>query len=559
MITDTFDCKTADSKETIDSMFDTLIKDYSINFQYNENDLKQLPKDSPFIVVSNHPLKGLDGILLLKAISKERPDIKISNDLVLPKYRELNRFFVLENSKQIFNRMNLSFAQKSKEFIKKGMPIGIFPAGNISEITIDSHFPFDPAWNIDTIRFIKSSKLPVVPVYFHVKSTFIKLYRNRNYWLNPENKNNNLSNKQRSIYLRLGQPISVNDQSNFTNINEFGKYLRSKVYCLKSAIDGQIMHKPFYAKEKIEEKIIELPDRMRLFAEIKILKESHLLFNSSEYSVICAPYDEMPLTVLEIGRLREITFREVGEGTNKPFDVDEYDLYYDQLFIWDNINRKIAGAYRFGKGKEIIKQYGIKGFYIQSLFRIDKKAESILEQSLELGRSFIVEEYQKKTLSLFLLWKGILYFLLKNPEYRYLIGPVSISNHYSRISKSLIIKFMKKNFMHADLHQLFRPRNAFKLKENYSDILLESTQNNLQKLDSIISDIEIQNYKVPVLLKKYLKLNAKLLAFNIDPKFNNAIDGLILLDLMDVPFNMIQTLSKEIKDETILDRFVSYN
>ncbi|MCK9209164.1 MAG: GNAT family N-acetyltransferase, partial [Salinivirgaceae bacterium] len=296
--------------------------------------------------------------------------------------------------------------------------------------------------------------------------------------------------------------------------------------------------------------------RNELRDEVEQIKKEYLLFDSGSFSVICCPSNKIPLMMHEIGRERELTFRQVDEGTNRSIDLDEFDLYYQQLFIWDNAGQSLVGAYRVGKGNEIMQQYGIKGFYIQSLFRVHDDAGNILSQSLELGRSFVVPAYQKQPLSLFLLWKGILYFLIKNPEYRYLIGPVSISNHYSKASKSLIIKFMMENFFHKELATLFKPRNAYKPKMKYDlDVLVENTKSNLNKLDSMISDIEFDNYKIPVLLKKYLKLNAKIIAFNIDPLFNNALDGLIILDVLDIPLHTIQNLSKEINDETLLSRF----
>ena len=180
------------------------------------------------------------------------------------------------------------------------------------------------------------------------------------------------------------------------------------------------------------------------------LMEKYLLFKSKNYAVICSPSSEMPNLMTEIGRLREITFRDVGEGTNRKIDLDEFDLYYWQLFIWDEDEKRIVGAYRAGKGKEIIDRYGVEGFYIQTLFKIDKNFSPVLEQCIELGRSFIVPDYQRKPLPLFLLLKGILYFLTKNPEYRYLIGPVSISNRFSDYSKGVIISFMKSNYFDHD-------------------------------------------------------------------------------------------------------------
>ena len=179
--------------------------------------------------------------------------------------------------------------------------------------------------------------------------------------------------------------------------------------------------------------------------EIEFLKNDYALFKLKNYVIYSAPANVIPNILNEIGRLREITFREVGEGTNHSLDIDEFDLYYNQMFIWDENDEKLVGAYRLGLGKDILAQYGKRGFYLHTLFRIYNSFIPVLEESIELGRSFVVKEYQRKPLPLFLLWKGILYFLLKNPEYRYLIGPVSISNNYSKVSKDLIIKFIMAN------------------------------------------------------------------------------------------------------------------
>jgi len=218
-------------------------------------------------------------------------------------------------------------------------------------------------------------------------------------------------------------------------------------------------------------------------------------------------------------------------------DIDEFDLYFNQLVIWDNKNNKIAGAYRAGRGDEIMQQFGPKGFYIQSLFNIKKEFHPILEESLELGRSFIIKEYQRKPLSLFLLWKGILYFLLKNRQYRYLIGPASISNDFTKFSQSLIVDFFKANYFDKDLAKYIIPRKRFKVKQN----------------PNFDNEVFIKN--TPVLFRKYMQLNARLLGFNVDPKFNNCVDGLMILDIFDVPLNTLQSLSKEFEDDSILERF----
>ena len=537
---------------SLQEIYNVLIADYGIDFQFQESELRNLPKQSPFIVISNHPLKGIDSILLLKVIAEVRPDIKIANDVILPKYTPIQKYFIFSHK---FHRTKLS-RKKAIEYLKQGKPLGIFPSGDFSLFSFATDFSNDPIWSTETIRFIKSVKVPIVPVYFQVKSSIIQSLLNGNYWLMPLLTKGESKNKVRNIRLRIGAPIDIEDQTNFNNIDKFGRFLRSKVYCLGSPVEVPAYFAPRLKSPKKVEPIAPPVSRNELRDEVEQIKKEYLLFDSGSFSVICCPSNKIPLMMHEIGRERELTFRQVDEGTNRSIDLDEFDLYYQQLFIWDNAGQSLVGAYRVGKGNEIMQQYGIKGFYIQSLFRVHDDAGNILSQSLELGRSFVVPAYQKQPLSLFLLWKGILYFLIKNPEYRYLIGPVSISNHYSKASKSLIIKFMMENFFHKELATLFKPRNAYKPKMKYDlDVLVENTKSNLNKLDSMISDIEFDNYKIPVLLKKYLKLNAKIIAFNIDPLFNNALDGLIILDVLDIPLHTIQNLSKEINDETLLSRF----
>ena len=307
------------------------------------------------------------------------------------------------------------------------------------------------------------------------------------------------------------------------------------------------------------EKIIEPVAGEKIVSEIHRIRDDYSLFQLKNYTAFCAPSKTIPSILNEIGRLREITFRAVGEGTNRRTDIDEFDLYYYQMFIWDEENECIVGAYRIGKGDDILSQYGKRGFYIHSLFRISEEFKPVLHESLELGRSFVIQEYQRKPLPLFLLWKGILYFLLKNPEYRYLIGPASISNNYSKISKDLIIRFIMLNHFNREMARFVKPRKKYKITGDHTDIniLMKNINHDINRLDKTIGDMDEMNTGLPVLLKKYIKLNAKIIAFNVDPKFNNSLDGLIMLDVYDVPQNTIAALSKEANDGTILERFYS--
>lgn len=539
----------------------TLLNNLQINYEISEEELLRIPKEGPFIIVSNHPYGGIDGIILLKIISEIRPDFKVMANFLLRRIDPIKEVIIpvdpFEGQSQISS--SVAGIKGALNHLREGKPLGIFPAGEVSTYyNTESPGVADKQWNESIIKFIKKMEVPIVPVYFkgtnsrlfHILGLIHPMLRTAKLPSELLNKKNKL------VKLRMGIPIAVKEQKEFTDIARFGRFLRLKTYALGSSIEVRKFFNYRLKPEPKPEDIIQPIAPELIQSEVESLTENYLLFKSKTFCVYCAPSVEMPNIMTELGRLREVTFREVGEGTNRKIDVDEFDLYYNQLFIWDEEQKTIVGAYRVGKGKEILDRYGKKGFYIQSLFKIDNGFLPILGQSIELGRSFIVKEYQRKPLPLFLLWKGILYFLIKNPEYRYLIGPVSISSRFSNFSKGLIINFMKANYYDHEFARLITPRNTFRVPVSKDDteVIFEKS-NDLNKLDKFIQDIESDEFRMPVLLKKYIKLNGKIIGFNVDPKFNNALDGLLILDLFQVPIDTITSLSKEINDKSILERF----
>jgi putative hemolysin len=538
-----------------------LLDRLEIKYEISEDELKRIPKEGPFVIVSNHPYGGIDGIILLKIISEIRPDFKVMANFLLRRIDPIKDYIIPVDPFEGENQISSSVAgiKSALAHIKEGKPLGIFPAGEVSTYyNTESPGVADKQWNDSIIKFIKKVEVPIIPVYF--KGTNSRLFHILGLihpMLRTAKLPSELLNKKHKVVkLRMGLPICVKEQNEFTDISRFGRFLRLKTYAMGSSIE---VRKFFNYRLKPEAKpnpIIDPIDPKLIESEVEAAINDHLLFKSKNFCVICAPSVEIPNVMTEIGRLREITFREVGEGTNRKIDVDEFDLYYNQLFIWDEEMKAIVGAYRVGKGNEILERYGKKGFYIQSLFRIANGFNPILKQSIELGRSFITKDYQRKPLPLFLLWKGILYFLIKNPEYRYLIGPVSISSRFSNFSKGVIINFLKTNYYDNEFARFITPRNTFRvpISKDDTEVIFEKS-NDLNKLDKFIQDIESDEFRMPVLLKKYIKLNGKIIGFNVDPKFNNALDGLLILDLFDVPIETITSLSKEINDKSLLDRF----
>ena len=538
---------------------DAVLDDLGVKYEIDADELNKLPSEGPFITISNHPFGGIDGLLLLKIISMKRNDFKLVGNYLLERIEPLKEYIFSVNPFETIrsSRSSVVGLKHAYEHLLENHPLGIFPAGEVS--TIDGRVVQDKQWVNAALKFIKAAHVPVVPVYFHGNnSVWFHLLGAINPLFRTAKLPSELFNKKGKVLkIRIGSPIAVEEQQAFKNVSQYGRFLRAKTYALGSPIEVKKFYQFQLKRQGKQEEIIEQDPVTDFEKEIKALPENNLLFKSSDYEVYCASANHIPKILQEIGRLREITFRAIGEGTNRSSDIDEYDLYYQHIFIWDASKKRIVGGYRVGLGKDIIKQYGVKGFYINSLFNVKKDMKPILERSLELGRSFVVQDYQKKPTSLFLLWKGILYMLLKNPDYRYLIGPVSISNSYSNFSKSLIIDFIHSNYFHHQYANMVSPKKKFKVNYRNVDyqIILDSTQGDINKLDKMIEEIELRHYKIPVLFKKYLKQNARIMGFNVDPRFNKALDGLMILDLLEVPIKTIQSLSKEFNDHSLMDRF----
>jgi putative hemolysin len=539
---------------------DELIRILNINFQYDLEELqKRVPKSGSVIVVCNHPFGGLESILLIKILSQIRPDFKIVSTQLLQKIDPIREYFLEDDSFQKKNGLNLATDQAS-EHLENGGLLCVFPAGEVSQFDAYKVLT-DKQWQYNTLKFIKQQKVPVLPIHFQGNNSRL-FYLMAN--IHPSLKNMKLPTEilyqhKKPVKIRIGNPISIAEQDKFTDIYQYGRYLRAKTYLLCSKIEVKRFFNYSLKRQQRIEPVAEPLPHEKIIDELKSLNPEFLLFRLKNYAVYCVPTKRIPNILLEIGRLREITFRQVGEGTNRSIDLDEFDLYYNQMFIWDEETEMIAGAYRIGKGADIIHQYGVRGFYIQSLFRIKDDMQEMLRQTMELGRSFVVKEYQRKPMPLFLLWKGILYFTLKNPEYRYLMGPVSVSDDYSTTSKEMIIKFIMTHHFDWKLAKSITPRNSYKFKtedQNLS-VIMQTMDNDINSLDKLIGDLDESNSGLPVLLKKYIKLNAKIIGFNVDPKFNNCLDGLIVLDLCDVPENTIESLSKEANDGSILQQFYS--
>ena len=534
-----------------------ILDDCKVKFEIPEEDLKRIPEEGPFITISNHPLGGIDGVLLLKLLIEKRADYKIVANFLLQRVAPLKPYLMPVNPFETRKEAKSSIAglKSALLHLREGNPLGIFPAGEVSTHK-DGKLNVDKPWEEGAIKLIKKANVPVIPIYFHAKNSrlFYFLSKFSDTLRTAKLPSEVIQQRGRVIKVRIGKPISVKDQDTFKALPDFYKFIRRKTYMLANPFEksNRLISPPKIKIKKVAKKIS--PQRsLGLFrAEVDALRETNSrLLQSKNYEVFFASAKDIPNIIHEIGRLREITFRAIGEGTNKETDLDKFDNYYHHLLLWDAVAEKLVGAYRMGLGKEIYKKHGIKGFYVQSLFRIEPELHQMMDNTIEMGRAFIIDEYQQKPMPLFLLWKGIVHITLRYPQYKYLMGGVSISNQFSDFSKSLMIEFMKSHYYDPYIAQYIRPKKEYKvkLKDDDKDFVFDASKADMQKFDKIIDEIEPGILRIPVLIKKYVKQNARLVAFNVDPKFNNAIDGLMYIKVADIPESTVKPVMEEFQLE----------
>ena len=527
------------------------LEELEISYEINEKDLKNIPSEGAFIAIANHPYGGIDGLIFLKIMAEKRPDFKIMANFLLQKLEPLSDYILPVNPFEDIakDKNSLAGIKQTLNSLQNGNPIGIFPAGEVSSFQANSRLIIDRQWSPMVGKIAKKAQIPVVPIHFSGNNSYLfnllgiihPLFRTAKLPSELFNK------KGTTIKVRIGKPIPVKNFNEFEDMDLLTDYLRARTYAISNPLEfRKIFKAPRLLKKKVED-IIPAIKQDLIAAEVDSLRDSsNHLFTHENFEVFVAFHNQIPNILKELGRLREITFRAVGEGTNKSIDLDKYDIYYHHLFIFDKVEKCIVGAYRIGKGNDILRKYSKKGFYLNSLFKMSDDFLPYLNQSLEMGRSFIRVEYQQRHQPLFLLWKGILSFLKQNQEYRYLIGPVSISSDFSKNSKILMVEFIKKHYFDYQLAEYIKPAHEFKLKSKSidTDLLIKNDKNALKNLDDLVSQIEPFGQRIPVLVKKYLKQDAKIIGFNVDPDFNNSLDGFIILDAKNIPSDTIEMLER---------------
>ncbi|MDR2850370.1 MAG: lysophospholipid acyltransferase family protein [Verrucomicrobiota bacterium] len=518
---------------------DRVLQSVGVRTDAAEDELAKIPREGPVVVVSNHPFGGVEGVILLSLLRRVRPDVKAMANYVLGVIPEMRDDFILVDpfATEHSAKANLRPIKESIAWLKEGHLLIVFPSGEVSSFDRRTLRVRDPAWSASIAALARKTDATVVPMFFPghngVLFNLVGLLHPRlRTLLLPRQI---VNKKGRTLTVRIGTPLTPKALAPFSQDDvQLIKYLRFRSYLLAERETHRTrrfvtLHPPMMPPDPI---VAPVPAET-LAREIAGLPDACRLIAVGDLAVYIAVADQIPACLREIGRLRETAFRAVGEGTGNAIDLDDFDTYYNHLFMWNTTRQELIGSYRLGLTDTILASRGVKGLYTRTLFKFDERLMEKIPPAIEMGRSFIRAEYQKAYTSLFLLWKGISTFIGRNPHYRVLFGPVSITNEYREASRCMILASMRQTCMADALAPLVTPKFPPKPPRRSEWCLPEYTEylNDIDQVAGYVAEIEPDGKDIPVLLRQYLKLSGKLLAFNVDPEFSSVVDGLIMVDL----------------------------
>lgn len=520
-----------------DGFIERLLQSLQVRCDVRDVDLSRIPPSGPLIVVANHPFGGVDGLSLLAVLRKIRPDVRLlANHLLaaIPELREVCLFVdPFQARPQSSSPRNSGAVRAAVKWVQDGGVLGIFPAGEVSHLSLREQRVKDSDWPAKIGRLTAITGAPVLPVHFEGRNSNLFQLAGlvhpllRTLLLPRET----LKRRSQTVVARIGRIIPASRLAQLRSDAQRAAYLQARTHLLsgrtESRISRSVMH-PTATAQPVQ--------ASQLKDEVNRLPPELTLARSGEFSVHFGRAQQIPSVLAEIGRLREITFRAAGEGTGRASDLDHFDDYYVHLFAWNNRAGEIAGAYRLGLTDEIVPKFGVAGLYTNTLFRFGERLMDELTPAIELGRSFVTPKYQREYAPLMLLWKGIGAFVAREPRYRRLFGTVSISNEYASLSRQLLMQFLRANQWLPGLARFVAPRNPPRVPPGraWETSLAGSVATSIDDVDALVAEIESDQRGVPVLLRQYLKLGGKLLGFNIDHDFADVLDGLMLVDLLAV-------------------------
>lgn len=530
-----------------------ILQDVGVTYDVPEEDLDRIPAEGGFITISNHHFGSIDGLILCDTVGRRREDYKILTTFMLSLIPSLSSSFLPVNNLTGKNdARSINSIRMALQHIKDGGALGLFPAGEVGTYQKEGKRTAvsakkvveDKPWAPNMIRLIQKSGLPVVPIYFDGTNS-----RNFHFLgkIHPRLRTVRLihevfNKRGTNVKVRIGQPITPAEMAKFSSTEELGGYLRNLTY----ALEVNCIEEKKRADNLQMEPIIDPVDPALLKADLEKIQD-RTLFECGDYRCYFTQPDDIPNLMTEIARLREVTFRLVGEGSGKAKDTDIYDTYYKHLVLWDVSKGQLVGAYRIGVGPEVLRCP--EGFYTASLFEFKEGLQPYLPKAMELGRSFIASDYRKEVLPLKLLLSGILTAGAHCEGIEYTMGPVSVSCDFPTFYKSIILHYFLKNHSMENAQNVVGPTTPFTpdfLRVN-PEALLAGCKT-VDDLDRLLLYLSSGALRLPVLFRKYASLGAKYVAFNVDNDFNT-LDAFIIQWLGDMPENSFNSFSKFLTPE----------
>jgi putative hemolysin len=502
-------------------------------------DLERIPSRGPALVAADHPTGAMEGVLLLAMLLRIRTDVKVLANRWLAR---LPAFEQLVIPVDVFGEHNTQALREALRHLRGGGMLLAFPAGEVARGRWLSRRPQEGRWQRSFAGLQRLADAPVVPVHVDARGPG---WIERLGALHPLLRTALLP---RALLHQRGGPVAVRCGHSIapSQLERFGHddraradYLRLRTEILARRVSNTAPVAP--APRPLQSPLAVRGDVAQLSAEIAQLGADNLLLTANGMQVFCVRAKEAPAVLLEIGRLRELTFRGVGEGSGAERDLDRFDASYRHLFVWDAAAHEIVGSYRLGLSDELLAAGGDDALYTAGFYTFAQKFWQRLSPALELGRSFVQPRYQKGFAPLLLLWRGIGAFVTRNPRYRNLFGTVSISADHHATSVRLMVDYLRSHCLATDLAPLVRSKKPWAAAPHEQRSLRWLPQQiaELHDVSAMVRELEVHRAGVPVLLEQYLKLGAKLLGVNVDPAFQT-IDALVVVDLLSAPSHLQQ-------------------
>jgi putative hemolysin len=498
-----------------------LLERFNFSYRLSSDDRQRIPLKGKVIIIANHPVGSMDGLALLKIIGELRSDVRVLANEILSAVEPLRPMLLsVDNMNGRTSRSSLNII---RQFLDNEGALIVFPAGEVSRFSLSGIR--DGVWNSGFLRLAQATRAPILPIhisghnsiFFYMLSIIAKPLSTL--WL------------VREMFKQAGHTVDI-------HIGESLNYERYNSIDLPPARKTLLLKQHLYQIGKQVPNIFPPPKalarpehRRQLRHEIH---QGELLKQATDSKQIYLYRHQSDSSIMrEVGRLRELSFRAVAEGTGLQRDLDYFDQHYTQLILWDDKELEIIGAYRLGDAIGALAANQLSRLYCSELFEFTANMNPYFAEGLELGRGFIQPKYWRRR-NLSYLWQGIGIFINSNPQYRYLFGPVTISESYPLLARLMLVFFYQQHF--KTTLTLGRALNPVQIDAQQIAMLIEEFpgldyKNEFHRLKSALASMSLC---VPPMYKQYSELcepgGTQFVDFNIDPAFSNCIDGLVIID-----------------------------